>query len=187
MQGIECLLFDEIYPRSSASQKTQIPVQINTASLHRYLFLAHQARDYYLQLSAQVLGNSGSRTDLASMLFNPFKDVGVGSDSKGKDLEDAGTQSRFGFAQQQQQQQSAGLLNNLSSQMGSVSLNGQQQQPKHADWQSNASRPSFPPQLIQQQQQIQNPVGPFETWDTEYRPPGFVQSDAQRTTVNRMW
>ena len=198
--GIECSLFEDIDPRSTQPSRKPTPsTLINTASLHRYLFLAHQAREYYLQLSAQVLGSSGTHADMAAMLFDPFKDQAssTGSAATKSGTLDGITKSRYGFAQSSS---ASGSVSNLTSQLDSVSLHSssdrlaqpsnQQQQhqqaQRFADWNQQQQQQSQQPSQVQQQQQQ------MDTWSgntAEYRPPGFMQQQqmGRGGPASRMW
>jgi hypothetical protein len=99
---------------------------INTASLHRFLFLAQQAREQFMQRTAQ-LASAPSQFGFAPSLFvfDPFRDeqaTSPVSNSGGPGFQSSSAsstalsgpgkmsaaerqeKSRFGFAQQQQQQ-----------------------------------------------------------------------------------
>lgn len=100
--AIECKVFDEICPWSNYDPVRDDPAPVvNTAMLHRHLFLAKQCREYFIQLTNQLYQNNPAATvplNVSSVfLFDPFReDEQMLSDAQHPSV--AHDKSRFGFA-----------------------------------------------------------------------------------------
>ncbi|KAI3654704.1 hypothetical protein MP228_000084 [Amoeboaphelidium protococcarum] len=108
--GVSCSTLLEMI-MTGRSRNPVEPV-INTSSLHRYLFLAQQAKEYYTVLLAQAQ-NSGDSSGQVKFAFDPFKNDSSNQSDQQQQLKNqkdrvqtpdknGGSKSRFDFVAQSQ-------------------------------------------------------------------------------------